>query len=165
MLFGRALSYALITLANALTIATAYAGCDANQSAQPRNTRYVIKGGEVYDTQTRLTWQRCSVGQRWKENAGCVGVIRQMTWQQAMSQASDGWRVPDRDELSTLISPACKNPAIDEQVFPDMELTKLWYWTSSENDASAWYVAFGGGSIRSGGRMDLNAVRLMRRGR
>jgi len=99
----------------------------------------------VYDHQTNLTWQRCSVGQRWKEQLGCVGVIRQMTWQEAMSQATGGWRVPSINELTSLISPTCSNPAINEEVFPDMELDKLWYWTSTDTGSSVWYVAFGTG--------------------
>jgi len=140
----------------------ASAGCDSQQSSSTPGSRYEIKGGEVYDKVTRLTWQRCSVGQHWRQELGCVGVIRQMTWQEAMGQAADGWRLPTVDELKTLIASNCSSPAINEEVFPDMELYKLWYWTSTDTGSSVWYVAFGAGSVHNADRTDLNAVRLVR---
>jgi hypothetical protein len=151
----------LSLLAAMLEAPGAYAVCEISQ----HDVRYVIDGGEVYDRTTDLTWQRCSVGQRWQGDDGCVGVIKQMTWKDAMGHAREKWHVPTKDELSTLVAPACNNPAIDDAAFPDMELNKLWYWSSSEDGASAWYLAFGGGSARTSGRMDLKALRLVRRGR
>jgi hypothetical protein len=143
----------------------ASASCDPKQSVQTPTSRYQIQGGEVYDTNTNLTWQRCSFGQRWKQGLGCVGVIRQIGWQEAMNQATGGWRLPTINELKTLIAPACTNPAINEEAFPDMELDKLWYWTSTDTGTSVWYVAFGTGTVHNADRTDLNAVRLVRTGR
>jgi len=148
----------------ALTIASrAGAVCPDGPDEDTPASRYAISdSGEVHDTRTHLIWRRCSVGQRWAGELGCVGVIRQMNWEAAMRASPAGWRLPSKDELSTLVSAACKNPAINEEVFPDMELTKLWYWTRSESGAAAWYVAFGGGTARIGTRTQLNAVRLVR---
>ena len=143
-------------------IAPLHAACD---DASTPASRYEIKGDEVRDKQSGLVWKRCSVGQHWKNDTGCTGVIRQMTWSDAMHLQLSGWTLPTKEELSTLIAATCKNPAINERIFPDMELTKLWYWTRSEDGASAWYVAFGGGSVRSGGRTELNAVRMVRSGK
>lgn len=140
------------------------AACDPQQSSSTPTSRYVINGGEVFDKLTHLTWQRCSVGQHWKQELGCVGVIRQITWKEAMSQAHDGWRLPTVDELKGLIAANCSNPAINEEVFPDMELYKLWYWSSTDTGSSVWYVAFGSGSVHNADRTDLNAVRLVRAG-
>lgn len=134
-----------------------------NSDAPP--ARYEIANGEVHDTKTNLTWQRCSVGQRWTTELGCVGVIQQMRWQEAMKLADSRWQLPTKDELASLVTTECGSPAIDERAFPDMELTKLWYWTATSEGALASYVAFGGGSVRSGGPLDLNSVRLIRRGR
>lgn len=125
--------------------------------------RYHVDAGEVHDTRTGLIWQRCSVGQRWSETLGCVGVIKQLSWEDAMKQSNEGWQLPSKEELSTLLEAACGSPALDERAFPDMELVKLWYWTRSRDGALAWYVAFGGGSARSGGPLALNSVRLVRR--
>ena len=149
---------------SAVTPLHALGACDLHQSSSTPTTRYEIKAGEVYDTRTHLTWQRCSAGQHWTQNLGCVGVIRQMTWNDAMSHAVGGWRVPTIDELKTLIAPECSNPAINEVVFPDMELYKLWYWTSTDTGSSVWYVAFGSGSVHNADRTDMNAVRLVRGG-
>ncbi|HEY4368947.1 MAG TPA: DUF1566 domain-containing protein [Steroidobacteraceae bacterium] len=161
----KALVQTLLLVSTLVLAIAAGAACDSSQPTQTPTSRYVVKGGEVYDSKTDLTWQRCSFGQQWKADNGCVGVIRQMTWSDAIAKASGHWRLPTKDELSTLISPTCKDPAINEAAFPDMELLKLWYWTSSENGATAWYVAFGGGTVRSGGPTDLDSVRLVRRGK
>jgi len=134
-------------------------------SGDPPPPRYEIRDGEVYDTKTNLTWQRCSVGQRWSGERGCVGVIHQMSWQDATKQANARWQLPTKEELVSLIESECGSPAIDERAFPDMELTKLWYWTGTRDGALAWYVAFGGGSVRAGGPLELSSVRLVRHGR
>lgn len=138
-----------------------------NRVVESEGQRYIVERGEVYDKETDLTWKRCSCGQKWTESLGCVGVIWQMTWEVAMSQAQYSWRVPTKEELSTLIAPLRHSPAIDEVLFPDMEPLKLWYWSSSESesDGSAWYVAFGNGTIHEGRRGDFNSVRLVRSGR
>jgi hypothetical protein len=52
----------------------------AAQNAPAVNSRYVIQGDTVYDKKTDLTWQRCSVGQRWAEGKGCVGVTENPLW-------------------------------------------------------------------------------------
>jgi hypothetical protein len=124
--------------------------------------RFRAQGAQVIDTQTGLTWQRCSAGQRWDDAFGCVGVIRQMTWNDARKLETDGWRLPTRVELATLVDSACGSPTIDERAFPDMELTKLWYWTGTADGALVWYVAFGGGSERLGSPNAWIAVRLVR---
>ncbi len=144
---------------------TAWASCDTSQPNRTPDTRYDNKSDVVYDKKTDLTWQRCSVGQHWKEGAGCVGVIKQVTWDEAKAQAQNGWRLPSKDELTTLLAPNCSKPAINEQAFPDMELDKLWYWTSSENGAFlAWLVNFADGNTNSYDRTDTGSVRLVHGG-
>ena len=128
------------------------------------DSRYVIRGGEVYDTRTKLTWARCSVGQEWK-NEHCAGTISTFTFASAQKQASGGWRVPTKDELVTLIDPDRKNfPAIDTAAFPDMDANHTWYWSSTPNGtAIAWYVDFTDG-YTSGFVDGINtlAIRLVR---
>ena len=146
----------------------AWAVCDASQPSRKPIGQYVINGGTVYDKKGDLTWSRCSVGQRWVDGVGCAGVIKEMTWNEALQQAYGGWRVPTKDELATLVSPTCKNPSINEEAFPDMELNKLVYWTSDENGASgAWGVHFDDGHIRKYILLppfEYFAVRLVRGG-
>jgi hypothetical protein len=141
----------------------AQAACDASQPTRTPTARYVIKDGIVYDKKTDLTWQRCSLGQRWENDVGCVGVIEQITWDEANTKAPQGWRVPTRDELATLVAPTCKQPAINEEVFVDMDLGKLWYWTSTTNDEYlAWLVNFADGQFAHYDRSDVGALRFVR---
>lgn len=146
-------------------IGLAWASCDTAQPSRTPDTRYDVKADMVYDKKSDLTWQRCSIGQHWKEGVGCVGVIKQMTWDEAKAQAQNGWRLPSKDELTTLLAPNCNKPAINEQAFPDMELDKLWYWTSSENGSFlAWLVNFADGNSNSFDRTDTGSARLVRGG-
>lgn len=157
-----ALASLLLLATFAVSLAHAASACF---TGDPPPARYEIHDGEVHDTKTHLIWQRCSVGQRWSGERGCVGVIRQMSWQEANQQTDARWQLPTKEELASLIDAECGSPAIDERAFPDMELTKLWYWTGTREGALAWYVAFGGGSIRTGGPLESSSVRLVRRGR
>ncbi|MGA9666324.1 MAG: DUF1566 domain-containing protein [Gallionella sp.] len=128
------------------------------------DSRYVIRGGEVYDSQTKLTWARCSVGQTWN-NQHCVGTVGYFDFATAQKQASGGWRVPTKDELVSLIDPNRKKfPVLDTAAFPDMDATHPWYWSSTPNGSSiAWYVDFTDG-YTSGFVDEANplAIRLVR---
>jgi len=146
--------------------APAWATCDASAPSLTPTSRYVINGGTVYDKTTDLTWHRCSVGQRWSEGVGCVSVVQEVDWNEAMSPHSGGWRLPTKDELQTLVAPTCQNPAINEEAFPDMDLNNIFYWSSTEFDASsAWYVYFAlGDSTSHNDHARTNSVRLVRSG-
>jgi hypothetical protein len=107
------------------------------------DSRYVIEGSEVYDAKTKLTWARCSVGQEWKDDH-CWGTIGRFTFEEAQHQGGNGWRVPTKDELFTLVDPDKKSfPTIDTKAFPDMDVLFRWYWSSTASgDSTAWYVDF-----------------------
>jgi len=138
--------------------------------------RYVIQSDTVYDKNTGLTWQRCSVGQRWVEGSGCVGEVKTMSFDEAQKQDYGSWRVPSQDELITLIDGTRGayeiKPTIDVIAFPNMDLQKLSYWTNrasghrwftNEPLASAVYfdaspVGAAGGAPKS----SAFAVRLVR---
>lgn len=143
----------------------AWAICDGTQPSRTTMSRYVLDADEVYDKKTDLTWERCSVGQHWSADAGCVGLVKLMTWADAMRFGGARWRIPSRDELSTLIASECKLPAANEEAFPDMDLKNLWYWTSTESgDYSAWLADFADGHFTAYERTDLGALRLVRSG-
>jgi len=142
----------------------ALATCGASQSSRTPTLRYVISGATAYDTKTHLTWQRCSQGQTWSVS-GCTGAVRQMSWDETHSW-SENWRLPTKDELLTLVASECKNPAINEVVFPGMDLKQPWYWTSTDSNASwAWAVDLGdGGTSAYAGHLHAYtlSVRLVR---
>src|SRR5688572_9743914 len=89
----------LVCAAGAAQAATS--GC----TFEPRipSTRYEVKGAEVFDKETNLTWQRCSVGQEWKEGAGCVGEVRELSRAEARKTPAN-WRLPTKEELDGLLS-------------------------------------------------------------
>lgn len=145
-------------------------GAHAAQNALAANSRYVIQGETVYDKKTNLTWQRCSVGQRWVEGTGCVGVIKTFTFDVAKQQGNGMWRVPPKDKLATLIDRNRKaskqKPALDEAAFPDTDAENLAYWSSAPRGVSnAWFVSFDSGYIYYDYRSTPRALRLMRSGR
>lgn len=150
-----------ICAASAVMSGPALAACDPDRKAIP-TTRYEIQGGEVLDKETGLTWQRCSVGQTWKEGEGCAGAVQEFTFANAKKQARGGWRLPTRDELSGLVSMAC-SPSINPEAFPNLDPIRLWYWSGTETERDlAWLVQFGGGATFNGYQTSANAVRLVR---
>lgn len=148
----------------ALSGTSAWAACDDSRKPIP-TSRYEMKGAEVLDKETGLTWQRCSVGQTWQEGQGCTGAVEQFDWKDARRQAGRGWRLPTREELSTLISRAC-SPSINPEAFPGVDPVNLWYWSSTQTDRDlAWLVQFGGGATFNGYQSSANPVRLVRDGK
>lgn len=142
----------------------------AAQNAAAANSRFVIQGDTVYDKKTNLTWQRCSVGQRWVEGTGCAGVIKTFAFDVAKQQGDERWRVPPKSKLATLVDRNRKSnkekPTIDEIAFPDMDLENLAYWSSTPRDASnAWFVSFDRGYVYFDYLSTPRAVRLMRSGK
>jgi Protein of unknown function (DUF1566) len=131
------------------------------------DSRYEIRGAEVYDSQTKLTWARCSVGQEWKDEH-CAGTVTYFNYSDAQKQASGDWRVPTKDELLSLVDPQRKSfPVVDTAVFPDMDPNHPWYWSSTPNgETIAWYVDFTDGySSKFIAEANRLAVRLVRGGK
>jgi hypothetical protein len=166
----RTYAASIVALVLAFAINPAFAAQMNQEDASPKaNSRYVIKGGEVYDKETALTWQRCSVGQHWREEGGCAGVIKTFTFAEALRQGSGEWRVPTKAELRTLLDykrgDNHQKPLIDEVSFPDMDENQLVYWTNMPFDAQGWYIRFSDGYVSySSYRNFVAAVRLVRGG-
>lgn len=145
--------------------------------------------GTVTDTRTNLTWQRCSVGQRWT-GSSCDGEATEFTWAEAMRLGSSGWRLPTVDELATLVvcssgsrlpsarpggrlvaetAGSCQGnytrPTIDLRVFPNTPVTS--FWSSSPyagNSHRAWLVYFYDGGANYLNMNGNRRVRLVRAG-
>jgi hypothetical protein len=136
----------LLIIVPSLVVASsaAQAVCDANLTATPSASHFVIADETVYDQTTRLTWMRCSYGQTFRRGGGCDGDVRRMDWDAAMALRVPGdsaWRLPTKDELDTIVESTCTKPAIDEGVFPGTAL--MAYWTSTPSGPSyAWHINF-----------------------
>lgn len=142
---------------------SAFADCKKGQ-VRPPLERYEFSGESATDKRTRLEWRRCSIGQEW-QSGGCVGEVAELTWVDAMGEAQNGWRLPSREELGTILSSTCSNPAVNEEVFPGIDPGLPLYWSSTKDGAGAWLVDFGNGSERKyAGTTMRSAVRLVKGG-
>ena len=118
--------------------ATRFVGLDHSYEPTPDT----CKAPYVHDTHTGLIWARtCAVN----------GVTKRMDNAAAVKQVGElgeGWRLPTRTELLTLVNDTTHEPAIDTNAFPDTESS--YYWTSTPATWSAssvaWLVSFGLGS-------------------
>jgi hypothetical protein len=75
------------------------------------------------------------------------------------------WRLPNKNELASIVNFGRYNPAIDSDYFPNT--INNWYWSSSpvaSFNGSAWVVGFGSGSGSSHGESGDRYVRLVRGG-
>lgn len=123
---------------------------------------YAQKPSTWKDPKTGLTWQRCSLGQKWTGH-DCDGTPRKYTFdqaQEAVKTLGNGWRVPAASELASLVRcntgfrktgelPDRKGgiktvpiwctsyptyPTIDTTIFPN---TPAWYYWSASSDANS----------------------------
>lgn len=150
-----------------VTQAFIFGGLAQAECSGPPSTRsdLVDRYHEVYDTETDLTWAKCSVGMKWV-GGKCIGVATMGSWAQANeAKWPEGWRVPSVEELQTIVATNCKAPAIDESMFP--KTVADWYWTTRKTGSDCWGVHFYGGG--TGHHVaycyDAGAVRLVRSGR
>ena len=156
-----------VAIAAMMATSPVSAACDPKKPLDPPTTQFEIHGSTAYDTKARLTWQRCSLGQTFEDGPSCVGEVKGFTWNESKTLGEDGWRVPTRRELESLVVHSCTEPAINEEVFPGVDLEISGYWTSTPDGATRlWYINFADGSLRTyGGSLFRNAVRLVRSGK
>lgn len=129
----------------------------------------------VTDSRTGLMWQQCSDG---LSGAGCATgaptVYTSFGTALGRATAVNGdaagagrghadWRVPNRNELASLVNRACEAPAIQRARFPGTR--SVSYWSASPAAAGrAWYVDFNDGSVGPGGTTGDRLLRLVRAG-
>jgi len=105
----------------------------------------VINGdGTITDTTTGLMWQQ----------ATAPGTY---TWEQALTYCENltlpsggysDWRLPNRNELQSIVDYNRYNPSIDTAVFPGTVVS--YYWSSTTDaiySGHAWSVSFSSGNV------------------
>ena len=162
---------AIPLLALAPIPATAAQTCRDDIPATAPDSRFTDNGdGTVSDSATGLIWKRCLEGQ---SGSTCTGSPQSFTWQQALEHARDAvfagnslWRLPNKNELESLVERRCYGPAINLTYFPN---DPGWgvVWSSSPNAGDfdgAWSVGFYNGYVGYHFKNDGNYVRLVRGG-
>lgn len=157
-----------------LNVSTAGAQtCDLSTSSSTPASSFVEQAeGTLTDMRFGLMWSRCSVGQSWSGST-CVGSGSLYDWSTALVTASSyelsglsGWRLPNKNELASLLDTQCGNPAINETLFPGTDLvSSVSWWTNSPSAAStyeSWSIEFDLGVVETNDRSSMYQLRLVR---
>ena len=114
--------------------------------------------GTVTDDNTGLMWQQGEGGQK--------------TWEDAISYCENlsiavytDWRLPDKNELNSIIDYESYHPAIDTTYFPGASASTYWSSTTDANHSSfAWLVYLYGGNAYYRPKSYNRDVRCVRAG-
>lgn len=119
-------------------------------------TNYTDLGsGIVKDNITGFFWQKCAAGQ---DAIDCSGNFEAKNWNNAKTYCASlnlggkTWRLPEINELVTLLDLSTTSPAINTEIFPNTYITlnaEFWSNTTHANFSdSSWIVWFSYGRIR-----------------
>lgn len=105
----------------------------------------------VRDQNTGLLWSQCSQGQ---VGAGCAGASADLDWFAALNACNNLnlagriWRLPNANELLSIVNFNNSNPAIDPGFFPNTPNGTYWTSTTYEfNEAFAMSISGGSGVL------------------
>ena len=147
-------------------VALALAGL-SSMSAAHADGRFVISadGQEVTDTQTKLVWQRCAVGQKW-DGKLCAGKATPVSLAKAREMGAGmtpAWHLPAKEEMVSLLDKSQKKSKIDAAAFPGAPGTIFWAAKAGSTDnLNAWLVNFKNGRVVANTHKASYAVRLVR---
>jgi hypothetical protein len=104
--------------------------------------------GTVTHIATGLTWRQCPLGQA-LSGSSCTGAATWAPWASALVAAESlsfagesDWRLPNINELRSLVERACKGPSTNAALFPlTYDAYRFWSSTSSFSDSGqAWFI-------------------------
>jgi tRNA A-37 threonylcarbamoyl transferase component Bud32 len=115
--------------------------------------RYRLDAATLFDAQAKLTWQRTP-------GPGA------MTWSAAKAycaRAGNGYRLPDRSELTGLLDVTRAEPPLDPQNFPTTPADAFWTASPAPDSAGgAWVVHFFSARVQPSPPGVPNRVRCVR---
>ncbi len=153
-----------------------YGNSDTEEKSQDRPVRAVRGGsgstasftdngdGTVRDMATGLMWAKASA------DTNGDGILDEMDWQEALAWCQNlelagysDWRLPDINELHSLVDRGRYPQAIDTTFFPDTAAVGYWSATTYANSPNvAWRVGFDKGDTYGYVKSLLNHVRCVR---
>ena len=99
--------------------------------------RFILNDHIVVDLEHKIEWLRCSVGQQW-DGRTCVGNIVNLSLDIvpkaidiANEQLGGKWRLPSKEELTSIVCKECSSPKINKEVFPKTDNAP--YWTGDKS--------------------------------
>ena len=129
--------------------------------------------GTATDQATGLMWDRCALGQT---GAACAGgsatgyawaaaLVAARTANTGNHKGRSDWRLPNANELESLVNIAGANPAIDTAAFPNAPSQSFWSSTNYEAyTTTSWMVSFAEGRVGHALKSTALPVRLVRSG-
>lgn len=140
--------------------------CDPSKPETTPSARFKVnkQQGIVYDTKTKLTWKICAEGITYSDGR-CTGNA-DFKWDYAMKNFDDkanGWRLPNIDELKSIVEKRCMDPAINLHVFPNTQSSSFWSASAYAGDSDyAYNIYFGRGLVGNDLKVNSFYVRLVR---
>ena len=146
--------------------------CNGSILASSTESEFLLhEEGIASDKTTGLMWMRCALGQEWKGGT-CGGKAASYSWPEALKATTQydfggyaDWRLPNKNELASIVEERCVGPSINATVFPATPIT--FFWTSSPYAGQAngaWSVDFGYGVVTATEKSGKIHVRLVRNG-
>ena len=124
-----------------LVIALVLAGCDreigrpyCGDVTSPQDYGKFVVDGEKGIAQhiSGTVWYRCAAGQSFRGKK-CIGEPVRVTRAQAdgyirefSEKSGQRWRLPKRKEFESILEENCDNPALNPNVFPNVEVNNYW---------------------------------------
>ncbi len=149
------LSFGLLT--NKMALAACTTQSASITLTKPDSIYINNNDGTVSDKNTGLMWQQCALG---LSGADCSsGEMTVLNWRDALIAASQNtaagytdWRLPNKNELSSLVEVACYRPAINIAFFPLPVGSNYDFWSSTpysfiSDFGRVWGVGFESGSV------------------
>jgi len=138
-------------------------------ASKPAQNFIINRNGTVTDNTTGLMWMRCSLGQEWDQNT-CSGAASTAPWADSLRSAEsyefagyNDWRLPNKNELESIVEDSCASPAINATIFP--ATPEDYFWSSSPYAAisqGGWSVDFNYGTVNASVKSGAMFIRLVR---
>jgi hypothetical protein len=138
-------------------------------ATSPDSDFIINDDGTVTQKKTSLMWMRCNPGQKW-DGSTCTGTAATFTWREALETADlekfagyADWRLPNKNELESIVAENCILPAVNTKVFPATQTE--FHWTSTPYaglGTGAWSVDFGYAVVTATEKSGKLYIRLVR---